>query len=124
MLRGIHNATKNWFGRIVMGVVLTIISASFAVWGINDIFNGYGGTYVAKIGDTEIPLDQYSQAYNNRLQQLSQEVGHSIPPEQANALGLDRQVLSQLLIEAGLDQRAQQMRLGVPTEQIVQHILS
>ncbi|MGH6675541.1 MAG: peptidyl-prolyl cis-trans isomerase, partial [Xanthobacteraceae bacterium] len=42
----------------------------------------------------------------------------------ANALGLDRQVLSQLLIEAGLDQRAQQMRLGVPTEQIVQHILS
>jgi peptidyl-prolyl cis-trans isomerase D len=124
MLRGIRKASENWLGRILMGVVLSVIAGSFAIWGINDIFNGYRSSYLAKIGSTEIALDQYSQAYNDRLQQLSQQLGHPIPPDQANAIGLDRQVLSQLLIEAGLDQLAQQMRLGVPTEQIVQHILT
>jgi peptidyl-prolyl cis-trans isomerase D len=124
MLRGIRKASENWLGRIVMGVVLSVIAGSFAIWGINDIFTGYSSSYLAKIGNTEIALDQYSQSYNDRLQELSQQLGHPIPPEQANALGLDRQVLSQLLIEAGLDQVTQQMRLGVPTAQIVQHIVT
>ena len=124
MLRGIRKASENWLGRILMTVVLTALAGSFAIWGINDIFHGYGSSYVAKIGDTEITVDQFSQAYNDRLQQLGQQLGHAIPPEQANALGLDRQVLSQLLVEAGLDQLAHQMRLGLPTSEIVQHIVA
>ena len=124
MLRGIRKASENWLGRIVMTVVLTALAGSFAIWGINDIFHGYGASYVAKIGDTEISLDQFSRAYNERLQQLGQQIGRAIPPEQARALGLDRQVLAQLLIEAGLDQLAHRMRLGIPTSDIVQHILA
>lgn len=124
MLRGIRKASENWLGRIVMTVVLTALAGSFAVWGINDIFNGYGRSYVAKIGDTEIQPDQFSQAYNESLQRLSQQLGHPIPPDQARGLGLDRQVLGQLLVEAGLDQLARQMRLGIPTAEIVQRIVS
>jgi peptidyl-prolyl cis-trans isomerase D len=70
MLRGIRNASANWLGRIVMGVVMTLLAGSFAVWGINDIFRGYGGSTVAKIGGTEIPIEQFRQTYNDRLQQL------------------------------------------------------
>jgi peptidyl-prolyl cis-trans isomerase D len=124
MLRGIRKASENWLGRIVMTVVLTALAGSFAVWGINDIFNGYGRTDVAKIGDAEIQPDDFSQAYNNRLQQLGQQLGHPISADQANAIGLDRQVLGQLLVQAGLDQLAHQMRLGVPTSDIVKHILA
>jgi peptidyl-prolyl cis-trans isomerase D len=124
MLRGIRKASANWLGRAVMGVVMTLLAGSFAVWGINDIFRGYGSTSVAKIGAIEIQPDQFSQAYNERLQQLGQQLGHPIPPEQATALGLDRQVLSQLVIQAGLDQLGRRMRLGVPNAEIVQHILS
>jgi peptidyl-prolyl cis-trans isomerase D len=124
MLRGIRKASENWLGRIVMTVVLTALAGSFAIWGINDIFHGYGTTYVAKIGDTEISVDQFSQAYNDHLQQLGQQLGRAISPEDARALGLDRQVLAQLLVGAGLDQLAHQMRLGIPTSEIVQHILA
>ncbi len=124
MLRGIRNASENWLGRIVMTVVLTALAGSFAIWGINDIFTGYGRSYVAKIGDTEIQSDQFSQAYNDHLQQLGQQIGHPIPPDQANALGLDRQVLGQLLVQAGLDQLASRMRLGIPMSEIVQHIVT
>ena len=42
MLRGIRKASENWMGRAVMGVVMTLLAGSFAVWGINDIFRGFG----------------------------------------------------------------------------------
>lgn len=124
MLRGIRKASENWLGRIIMTVVLTALAGSFAVWGINDIFNGYGRSDVAKIGDTEIQPDQFSQAYNDRLQQLGQQVGHPVTAEQANSVGLDREVLGQLLVQAGLDQLARRMRLGIPTSEIVQRVLA
>jgi peptidyl-prolyl cis-trans isomerase D len=124
MLRGIRKASANWFGRAVMGVVMTLLAASFAVWGINDIFRGYGSSSLAKVGDVEIQPDQFSQAYNERLQQIGQQLGHPLPPDQAAALGLDRQVLAQLLAQAGIDQLASRMRLGIPNAEIVQHILS
>ena len=124
MLRGIRKASSNWLGRAVMGVVMFFLAASFAVWGINDIFRGFGRSYLAKIGNTEISADQYRQAYNDRLRQLGQQVGRPISPEQANALGLDRQVLSQLIAWAGLDQIARKMRLGIPDAEIVQRVMN
>ena len=50
MLRGIHKASSNWIGRAVMGVVLGLIAISFGIWGIGDIFRGFGTNTVAKVG--------------------------------------------------------------------------
>src|ERR1700730_9210089 len=122
MLRGIRKASANWLGRIVMGVVMSVLAASFAVWGINDIFRGFGRSTVAKIGDTEIPIEQFRQTYNDRLQKIGQEIGQPLPPEQAKAIGLDRQVLGEMVVQAGLDQRARQMRLGISNAEIARHI--
>jgi peptidyl-prolyl cis-trans isomerase D len=122
MLRGIRKASANWLGRAVMGVVMTLLAGSFAVWGINDIFRGFGRSTVAKIGDTEIPVDRFQQTYNDRLQQLARQIGRPIPPEQANTLGIDRQVLGEMVTEAGLDQRARQLRLGVSNTEIARRI--
>ncbi len=57
MLRGIRKVSENWLGRTVMGVVMTALAASFAIWGINDIFHGFGSNTLATIGGTEIPID-------------------------------------------------------------------
>ena len=78
-----------------MGVVMFLLAGSFAVWGINDIFRGFGRSTLAKIGDTEIGIEQFRQNYNDRLQQIGQQLGHPLPPDQASALGLDRQVLGE-----------------------------
>jgi peptidyl-prolyl cis-trans isomerase D len=122
MLRGIRKASANWLGRIVMGVVMTLLAASFAVWGINDIFRGFGRSDVAKVGGTEIPIDLFRQTYNDRLQKLGQQLGHPLPPEQAQAIGLDRQVLSEMIVQTALDQRAQQMHLGISNSEIARRI--
>ena len=122
MLRGIRKASANWLGRAVMGVVMTLLAGSFAVWGINDIFRGFGRSTLAKIGDTEIPIDKFQQTYNDRLQQLARQIGRPIPPEQANALGIDRQVLGEMVTQAGLDQRARQLRLGISNAELARRI--
>jgi len=122
MLRGIRTASENWLGRIVMGVVMTVLAGSFAIWGINDIFRGFGRSTVATIGSIEIPIEQFRQTYNDRLQQLSRQLGHPLPPDQARAMGLDQQVLGQMLGEAGVDQRARQMGLGISDAAVARHI--
>ena len=124
MLRGIRKASANWLGRAVMGVVMGLLAASFAIWGINDIFRGFGRSTLAKIGGIEIPIEKFRMTYNERLQQVGREVGRPLTPEQANALGLDRQVLGEMVAEAGLDQRAGQMRLGLADAEIVRRITS
>ena len=113
MLRGIRKASENWLGRSVMGIVMTVLAGSFAVWGINDIFRGFGRSSLAKIGDTEIPVESFRQTYQDRLQQLGRELGQPLSADRASALGVDRQVLSEMIARAGLDQRARQMGLGL-----------
>lgn len=124
MLRGIRKASENWLGRTVMGVVMTLLAGSFAVWGINDIFSGFGQSSLAKIGSTEITTAQFQKIYQDRVQQAGTQIGHPIPPEQARALGLDRQVLSEMIAQAGLDQRARQMGLGISDAEIARHVIS
>jgi peptidyl-prolyl cis-trans isomerase D len=124
MLRSVRKASETWLGRVVMGVVMTLLAGVFAIWGINDIFHGYGTSSLAKIGDTEIPVQLFSQTYNEQLQALSRRAGRNITSDQAMALGLDRQVLRRLVAEAGLDQLAQKMRLGIPMSEIVRQVMS
>jgi peptidyl-prolyl cis-trans isomerase D len=124
MLRGIRKISENWLGRTVMGVVMTTLAASFAIWGINDIFHGFGSNTLATIGSIEIPIEQFRQAYSDRLDQIGHDLGHPLPPDQASALGLDRQVLGDLIAQAGIDQQAHRMGLGLSTAEISRHITS
>ena len=124
MLRGIRSASEKWVGRAIMTVVMAVLTGSFAIWGINDIFRGFGHTALAKIGDAEIPIDRFRQNYQDRLQEIGRQLGRPIPADRANALGLDRQVLGEMIAQAGLDQRVRQMGLGLSDADIARHITS
>src|SRR5919106_875780 len=113
MLRGIQRASSNWIGRAVMGVILGLIAISFAIWGIGDIFRGFGQSTLAKVGGTEIRVETFRQLYQDRLQQLGRQFGRPILPDQARALGLDRQFLNQLIAETVIDERTKSLRLGM-----------
>ena len=122
MLRGIQNASRNWLGKIVMTLVMGLLVVSFAVWGIGDIFRGFGLSTVAKIGKTEISIEQFRSYYNERLQALSRQIGRPLSSEQARALGLDRQIIGQLVAESTLDERARDLRLNLSDAEIAQQI--
>ncbi|MGD9767462.1 MAG: SurA N-terminal domain-containing protein, partial [Pseudolabrys sp.] len=124
MLRGIQEASRNWLGKIVMAVVMGLLVVSFAIWGIGDIFRGFGLSTVAKIGKTEIGVEQFRTYYNDRLQALSRRMGRPISPDQARALGLDRQLIGQLVAETALDERARDLRLTLSDAEIAQQIVN
>jgi peptidyl-prolyl cis-trans isomerase D len=96
-----------------MSVVMGVLILSFAVWGIADIFKGFGQSTLAKIGGTEISTEQFRQLYTDRLQQLGRQFGRPLSMDQARAFGLDRQVLQQTIAEAALDEEARRMGLGM-----------
>jgi peptidyl-prolyl cis-trans isomerase D len=111
-------------GRAVMGVVMTLLAGSFAVWGINDIFRGFGHSTLATVGSMDIGVDQFRQTYDERLQAIGRQLGHPLPADQAAAMGLNRQVLGEMIADAGLDQRAHQMKLGVSDAEVAHSIES
>src|SRR5215469_213018 len=122
MLRGIRKASENWFGRIVMGAVMFLLAGIFGLWGINDIFTGFGRSTLAKIGNTEIGIEQFQQLFRDRLNQYSHELGKPVSMQEAGMLGLDRQVLSEMTAQSGMDQQAHRMGLGIPDSEIARHI--
>jgi peptidyl-prolyl cis-trans isomerase D len=122
MLRGLRKASSNWLGKIVMAVVVGVLVLSFAVWGIGDIFRGFGRSTVAKIGKTEVTIEQFRTLYNDRLQQYARQLGRSISAEQARALGLDRIVITQLISDVALDERARALGLNVSDAEVIKRI--
>ena len=107
-----------------MAVIMGGLVISFAIWGIGDIFRGFGANSVAKIGGTEITIPQFQQYYQDKLQQYGRQAGRPISPDQARALGLDRQILGQLVAETTFDEQAKQLRLGLSDTDIAQRITS
>ena len=105
-----------------MAVVMGGLIISFAIWGIGDIFRGFGQNSAIKIGKTEISIEQFRQFYTERLQQLSRQAGRQISPEQARGTGIDRQVLGQLVAETTLDEQAKALGLGISNAEIAGRI--
>jgi len=124
MLRGIHKASSTWLGKGVMAVIMGFLVISFAIWGIGDIFRGFGLSSAIKIGKTEISIDQFRQYYTDRLQQLGRQARRVITPEEARTSGIDRQILSQLVAETTLDEQAKALRLGISNAEIASRITS
>jgi len=123
MLRGLRTASTGWLGKTVMAVVVGLLVIAFGIWGIGDIFRGgFTREAVATVGSSKISVEQFRQLYNNKLQMAARQLRRSIPPEQARALGFDRQVLGQWMQESALDQRARAMRLNMSQAEVLQRI--
>jgi peptidyl-prolyl cis-trans isomerase D len=119
-----RKASSNWLGKTIMAIVMGVLIISFGVWGIADIFRGFGQSTVAKVGRTEISLNEFRQIYTDRLQQIGRQFGRPLTPEQARAFGIDRQVLQQTIAEAALDEEARRIGLGQSDDQIRQVIMN
>ena len=122
MLNGLRKAGQSWLGKAIFTVLFGILIVSFAIWGIGDIFRGAPQDTVARVGDTTISVEQLRTAYQNELQRISRQLRTNLTPDQARAFGLDRQVLSRLISEAVLNERARQLGLSASDELVVQTI--
>jgi peptidyl-prolyl cis-trans isomerase D len=119
-----RKASSNWLGKTIMAVVMGVLIISFGVWGIADIFRGFGQSTLAKVGHTEISLNEFRQLYTDRLQQIGRQFGRPLTMDQARAFGLDRQVLQQTLAETALDEQTRRLGLGQSDDETRRMIFS
>jgi peptidyl-prolyl cis-trans isomerase D len=117
-----RKASSNWLGKIIMATVMGVLIISFGIWGIADIFRGFGQSTLAKVGRTEISAEQFRQIYTDRLQQIGRQFGRPLTSDQARALGFDRQVLQQTIAETTLDEEARRLGLGQSNEETLKTI--
>jgi len=124
LLDGLRTASKSWIGKAIMTVVFGVIIVSFAIWGIGDIFRGFGQGKLGTVGSVELSSENYRYAYQTELQRLQQRMRRVVTNEEARQAGLDRQVLGRLVTEAALDQKAQALGLAMSDEQLAKSVQS
>jgi len=117
MLSGIRSAAGTWLGRAVLIVLFGFLIVSFAIWGIGDIFRGGGPNAVASVGRTEIGGEAFRRAFQQRVLEIQQR-SRGFTSEQARLLGLDRQVLNQMIGEAALNEEARRLGLAISQEDV------
>ena len=118
MLHVFRGKMGGWFVKFFMSLLIV----AFVIWGIADVFRNFGAGTAVQIGDVKISPEAFRNAYSERLQQLNRRLGRGITPEQARALGLDRQILSEMLGESALDQKAHKLGLTVSDKVLAEKI--
>ncbi len=107
-----------------LGLILVgLLVVSFAIWGIADIFRGYGQQTLIRVGDTEINTQDYLRAQQEVLRTMSQQAGRSLSLQEARAAGLDARVLERLIGGAAVDTHAKHLGLGISEDALLAQIM-
>lgn len=121
MLSALRNAAGTWVAKLLL--ILLVIS--FAVWGISgSLVNGFGDNSVVTAGNTSVSPIEYRLAYDRQIAVMSQQFGTRLTREQAKALGIEDQVLTQLVAGAVLDEQANELGLGLSKDKLAQLTMS
>ena len=117
MLGTLRNAAGTWVAKLL----LSILVISFAVWGISGRIAGIAGhESVVTVGGTSVSVTEYRLAYDRQVNVMSQQFGQRLTRDQAKALGIDNQVLAQLVSGAVLDEQARKMGLGLSKDRLAE----
>ncbi len=115
-------ALRSKSGGIVAKIFIGLLAFSFAIWGIGDMLRVKPQDTLVSAGDTTISVQTYSDRFRQMLQQLAQRTGRGISPDEARQMGLDRQLLIQLIREAVLKEAVRRMNLSLPDDFIAERI--
>ena len=105
LLTSIRQSLTSIAAMFVMGLLL----ASFALWGIPDVFVAGAKNTLVEIGKDEITAQDFLRRYDQRLKQIERQFGQPLDRTQAAALGLPGQTLQEMISERILDHYARDL---------------
>ncbi len=119
MLDAMRKRASSWLVR----ALLLVLIASFAVWGIGDLFMGRQDIQIAAtVGDVEVPLREVDRAFENDRQALQEQFGTTITREQAAQMGLLNRALQSVVARAMVDLHRREMGLGISDAEVASAI--
>ena len=114
MLDTLRKMTSGW----VVQIMMLLLVISFGVWGVADVFRGYGANDIAKVGNIHLTGAEFRRRFDMAVRQLSQQIGKNLTSEQAVQLGVPQRVLSQMIAQATLDDTADAMGLSLSPDTV------
>src|SRR5258706_7149386 len=120
MLQQLRSASKSWVASVIIGVLVL----AFALWGVADIFRGGADTVVADVGGIQISDAEYDQQLRSQIRAISAQTQNQqqLTMEQAKAIGLDKNVLDQVISRAALDEVVNRLGLTASQQSIAAQI--
>ncbi len=118
MLDALRKAAGTWVSKLL----LLLLVASFAVWGISGNIAGGVGNAAFASGDSTVTATEYRLAYERQLNVLSQRTGTRLSRENAQSLGIDQMVSAELVAGVVLDEQARNMNIGLSRSRIAKLI--
>ena len=118
MLDALRRGSTGWVAKILFAILVL----SFAVWGVADVFTGFGRGSLAKVGEQEIRVEDFQRQLQNELQVISRQSGRRLTMEEARSAGLDNRVLAQLMAWAAVEQHAFNLDLALSNQTLVEQL--
>lgn len=118
MLEALRRGAQTVAAKILFGILVL----AFSIWGVADVFRGWGRGSLATIGGQAISAEEFNRSYQSELDRISRQSKQRISAEQGHALGLDRRVLNQLIGGTAIEQHAQKLGLGLSDATIVEMV--
>ena len=115
---------KNKINSIFSKIFLLILAASFALWGVGDIFSPSNNSSVATIGELDITADDFVKTYQRIISDLNNNTNGQITEEIAKSLGVPRQTLGQLINEKLIDIEVNKAKINLPDNYLRKIIFS
>ena len=115
---------KNKINSIFSKIFLLILAASFALWGVGDIFSSSNNSSVATIGELDVTADDFVKTYQRIISDLNNNTNGQITEEIAKSLGVPRQTLGQLINEKLIDIEVNKAKINLPDNYLRKIIFS
>lgn len=105
----------------IIQATVVIIAVVFIFWGAGSSRQGSKNT-VATVNDYSIPYQEFQQAYDRVLAKYRDQLGGNLPAELLKQLGIEKQVLNQLIHDVLLRQGAAEMGIMVSNIEVTQAV--
>lgn len=101
MLLKLRGGLDSFFVTVLLGLLI----GSFAIFGIGSSVFTSNNQQIATVGDTVVPTQQYANRVQQRAQTLQGQFGAQFTaPQLIRMMGLDQQILQQMIAEAALSE--------------------
>jgi len=115
---------RNNINSIFSKLFLLILAASFALWGVGDIFSPKQDPTLAEVGHLEVTANEFITTYQRILSELNSNTKGNFTDELARSLGLPNQTLNQLINEKIYDIEVEKANIIFPDKHLKKLIIS
>lgn len=102
-------------------ILMAMLVAGLGGFGLTNF--GGGQASIGQVGGRDIEMNDYARTLRQEMQAFSAQVGTEVSFEQAQSLGLDKNVVRQLVATAAMDNETDRVGLSVGDARVAQEIM-